>query len=34
AEPSASGRFRIASVTKTFVATVVLQLVEGLTGQV
>nr|BEK71082.1 serine hydrolase domain-containing protein [Kitasatospora purpeofusca] len=30
AEPSANGRFRIASVTKTFVATVVLQLVgEG-----
>ncbi|MFD5084721.1 serine hydrolase domain-containing protein [Kitasatospora sp. NPDC058406] len=33
AEPSASGRFRIASVTKTFVATVVLQLVgEGRFG--
>ncbi|MFJ8431148.1 serine hydrolase domain-containing protein [Kitasatospora sp. NPDC094019] len=33
AEPSADGRFRIASVTKTFVATVVLQLVgEGRFG--
>ncbi|MFF7456552.1 serine hydrolase [Kitasatospora sp. NPDC008115] len=33
AEPSADGRFRIASVTKTFVATVVLQLVgEGRLG--
>ncbi|MFE7564136.1 serine hydrolase [Kitasatospora sp. NPDC057500] len=33
AEPSANGRFRIASVTKTFVATVVLQLVgEGRLG--
>ncbi|WP_380282590.1 serine hydrolase domain-containing protein [Kitasatospora purpeofusca] len=33
AEPSANGRFRIASVTKTFVATVVLQLVgEGRFG--